>query len=110
MIIILLTKIITERTRRHNMSNIDQTNKSNDLPTLPSRFFQRMKFTQTNSIEEFHSNNVDDFFGSIWSLKSKVSNKSPDGVRKNNIYIFFYSLVYTKIPRTTIHVLYIFVL
>lgn len=53
-----------------------------------------MKFTQTNSIEEFHSNNVDDFFGSIWSLKSKVSNKSPDAVRKNILYTLHTSILY----------------
>lgn len=75
----------TDRTWRHHhtAAHYDQTGKSADLPTLPSRLFRRMKFTQTDGgTEERHSSNIDDFFGSIWSLRSKVSNKSPDTVRK----------------------------
>lgn len=68
---------------RHNFANYDQAGKPSDLPTLPSRLFRRMKFTQTDSAEERHSSNLDDFFGSIWSLKSKVSNKTLETVRKN---------------------------
>ncbi|XP_050529538.1 uncharacterized protein LOC126899057 isoform X2 [Daktulosphaira vitifoliae] len=75
-------KSLTEPLRRQNNNNSyntsnEQTGKSIDLPTLPSRLFRRMKFTQTESADEPQSN-TEDFFGSIWSLKSRISNKSPD--------------------------------
>uniref|UniRef100_A0A2S2NSK1 Uncharacterized protein n=1 Tax=Schizaphis graminum TaxID=13262 RepID=A0A2S2NSK1_SCHGA len=70
------TAVIKERMWHHNFINYDQVGKPSDLPTLPSRLFRRMKFTQTDSAEERHSSNLDDFFGSIWSLKSKISNKT----------------------------------
>lgn len=65
----------------HNFTSFEQIGKTSDLPTLPSRLFRRMKFTQTDSAEDRHSSNIDDIFGSIWSLRSKVSNRSPDTVR-----------------------------
>jgi len=68
---------------RHNFINsYDPVGKPSDLPTLHSRLFRRMKFTQTDSAEERHSSNLDDFFGSIWSLKSKISNKTLETVKK----------------------------
>lgn len=63
-----------------NVANYDQAGKPSDLATLPSRLFRRMKFTQTDSAEERHSSNLDNFFGSIWSLKSKISNKTLETV------------------------------
>lgn len=63
-----------------NIANYDQGGKPSDLPTLPSRLFRRMKFTQTESAEDRHSSNPDNFFGSLWSLKSKVSNKTLETV------------------------------
>lgn len=42
-----------------------------------------MKMTQTESTDEIRSTTyIEDFFGSIWSLRSKVSSKSFDTVRK----------------------------
>jgi hypothetical protein len=89
-----------ERVWRYNFANIEQTVKPTDLPTLPSRLFRRMKFTQTDSGEEHHSNNIDDFFGSIWSLRSKVSNKSPDTVRTK--YYRYYNLNFNQISFKTV--------
>lgn len=81
----------TDRTRCPQLfANIDQSGKQIDLPNLPSKLFWKMKFTQTENGEERTSGNLDEFFGSIWSLRSKISNKSPDTVRKNSIYIFNY--------------------
>jgi len=81
----------------HNFDNYDQESKPSDLPTLPSRLFWRMKFTQTDSAEERHSSNLEDFFGSIWSLKSKVSNKTLETVRITNLIInFFKKKIYLR--------------
>lgn len=75
-----------EPTRHSHITNFDRAGKPQDIPTLPSRIFRKIKFTQTDGADDHHSNNIEDFFGSIWSLKSKVSNKSPETVR-NIIYI-----------------------
>lgn len=80
---------------RHNFINsYDPVSKPSDLPTLHSRLFRRMKFTQTDSAEERHSSNLDDFFGSIWSLKSKISNKTMETVKKNIYQIKFFKKKY----------------
>lgn len=77
--------IISEHIRHPHIVNFDQTGKPLDIPTLPSRLFRKMKFTQTDTTGEHYSNNIEDLFGSIWSLKSKISNKSPEPVRTKQL-------------------------
>lgn len=72
--------ICIEPARRPYFTGTEQAAKSLDLPTFPSRLFRRMKFTQTDGTDEFHNSNIEELFGSIWSLRSKISNKSPDTV------------------------------
>lgn len=90
---------VTEQMNHPRVVNFDQTGKPIDVQTLPSRLFRKIKFTQTDDTEDRHSNNIDDYFGSIWSLKSKVSVKSPDTVRKSKILIttlYIHIDMYTK--------------
>lgn len=72
--------IVTEPIHHSHFVNFDLTGKPIDVQNLPFKLLKKMKLTQTDGTEERHSNNMEDYFGSIWSLKSKVSLKSPDMV------------------------------